>query len=207
MKTNLILTAIILVPTLATAEIAQADGSAASTTSLAPLFDPTPSQIVRLSQLPTVAALTNAAASQGVAVRQITLTSGQVIVVYRFNNGQSTTICYQVPQAAAVTSAPVAAVPAVSSVQVAAPATVVAVPVTTVVVPAQPAVLYEVQPSAPAYAYDAAYYPWYCSAPVCIGYGAFYNGNYFHGSSYHRSYNLGGSYHRSGSRGGVRSWR
>ena len=200
MKTNSILTAITLVTTLATAAIAQADGSAASAASLAPVVNPMPSQIVRLAQLPSVAALTSAAASQGVAVKQIMLTSGQVVVVYRYNSGQVTAICYQLFPGAVVPSVPAATAPVVSLVKVASPATVM-------VVPAQPTVLYVAQASEPVYAYDSAYYPWLFSAPVGIGFGASYRGGYYHGRSYHGSYVHGGSYHSSDSRGSVRSWR
>jgi len=94
MKTNLIFAAIVLVARTAIAQAAGVGGSAAL---LVPEINPTPDQIVRVQQLPSVAAIANAAESQGVAIRQIFLTSGQVTVVYKYNDGRITTLCYQLP--------------------------------------------------------------------------------------------------------------
>jgi len=83
MKTNLIFAAIVLVARTA---IAQPPAWVAQPHYWVPEINPTPDQIVRVQQLPSVAAIANAAESQGVAIRQIFLTSGQVTVVYKYND-------------------------------------------------------------------------------------------------------------------------
>jgi hypothetical protein len=205
MKTSFILTVITLVATFATGAVAKADGPAASVQSLVPVIDPAPVQIIRLSQLPSVAALVKAAATQGAAVRQITLTSGQVVVVYECNNGQGTSICYQLLPDATAASAPASKAIVVSSAQPAAQIIVVPIPETTVVVPAEPTVVCETQVSGPAYGYDSSYYPWPLSAPFGIGFSASHRGGYSHGGPYRESYGHGGSYRSSVSHGSGRS--
>jgi hypothetical protein len=193
MKTNLIFAAIVLVARTAIAQAAGVGGSAAL---LVPEINPTPDQIVRVQQLPSVAAIANAAESQGVAIRQIFLTSGQVTVVYKYNDGRITTLCYQLPPAVGLPPSPAATVQFVPPL----PASPQVIPV---VVPASPTVVYE----APAYAYDSAYYPWLWSAPIGTGYGSYYHRGYDHGGSYRASYDRSASYRNSYSRGSVRSWR
>jgi len=96
MKTNLIFAAIVLVARTAIAQAAGVGGSAAL---LVLRSIRRQDQNRRVQQLPSVAAIANAAESQGVAIRQIFLTSGQVTVVYKYNDGRITTLCYQLPPA------------------------------------------------------------------------------------------------------------
>jgi len=197
MKTNLIFAAIVLVARTAIAQAAGVGGSAAL---LVPEINPTPDQIVRVQQLPSVAAIANVAESQGVAIRQISLTSGQVTVVYKYNDGRITTLCYQLLPAVGFPPSSAAMVQFVPPL----PASPQVIPV---VVPASPTVVYETPTPAPACADDSAYYPWLWSAPIGTAYGSYYHRGYNHGGSYHASYYRSASYRNSYSRGSVRSWR
>jgi hypothetical protein len=132
---------------------------------------PTPNQIIYIPQLPNPGELANAAAAQGISVEQINQTSTQITVVYKYANGQTNTICYQLLSAAG-------AAPAVAS------ATTV-VPATTTVVYAAPA---------PTYYYNDPYrYSWPWFAPVSIGLG-FDLGRGFHGGygGFHGGYGYRG---------------
>jgi uncharacterized membrane protein YgcG len=189
MKTNSILTVIALATTLvATGAMAQSSSQATPTTPTAPAAAvnpmPAPNQIIYLPQLPSPASLVNVAAAQGLSVEQISQTSSQIIVVYKYGNGQTNTVCYQLLSTAG--AAPVAAA--------AAP----------VVVPAQTAVIYSTP--APAYYCDPYYYPWPWFGPVAVGLdfgfrGGYYNGG-FHGGGFH-----GGGFHGGGFHGGGHGWR
>jgi hypothetical protein len=117
--------------------------------------------------------LANAAAAQGVAVAQINQTSSQITVVYKYSNGQTNTICYQLLSAAAAAPMPAGA--------------------PTVAVPASTTVIYE--RASPAYYYDPFYYPWPWFSPVSVslgfgfhGGGGYYRGGggYFHGGFHGR---------------------
>jgi hypothetical protein len=183
MKTNPILTAIVLTTTLFTkAAIAQAASPATSEPPVAPAAPeaapaivvnptPTPSQIIYLPQLPSATALANAAASQGIGVEQINQTSTQITVVYKYSNGQTNAICYQLLSAAAAAPVPAGA--------------------TTVPVPAQATVIYE-RP-APVYYYDPFYYPWPYFAPFSVSLGFGFHGGYYGG--YYGGYHRGGGFH------------
>ena len=188
MKTNSSLTAIVLTTTLATATaIAQATSpvspgspatpEAAPAVVVNPL--PTPNQIIYLPQLPSAATLVNVAAAQGLSIEQINQTSTQITVVYKYANGQTNTICYQLLSMAGVAPVPAGAAP--------------------VVVPAQTTVVYE-RP-APAYYYDPFYYPWPWFAPVAIDLGFGFGGGYYHGGGFH------GGFHGGGFHGGGHGWR
>jgi hypothetical protein len=161
MKTIPIFTAVVLTTTLLTAGAIAQTASAPNpepAQAVVPTQVPTPNQIIYIPQLPSVAALTNAAAAQGVAIQQINQTSAQITVVYKYSDGQTNTICYQLLSAAAT-----AAVPA---------------GVTTVAVPATTTVIYE----RPGYYYDPFYYPWPWFAPVSVRLGfGFHGGGGFHG--------------------------
>jgi hypothetical protein len=142
---------------------------------------PAPDQIIYLPQLPTPASLVNVASAQGVSIEQISQTSSQIIVTYKYGNGQTNTVCYQLLSTAG--AAPVAAA--------AAP---VVVPQTTVIY-ARPA---------PAYYYDyyddPFYAPWPWFGPVGIGFGfGFHEG--FHGD------HDGGFGGHGGFHGGGHGWR
>jgi uncharacterized membrane protein YgcG len=150
---------------------------------------PAPNQIIYLPQLPSPASLVNVAAAQGLSVEQISQTSSQIIVVYKYGNGQTNTVCYQLLSTAG--AAPVAAA--------AAP----------VVVPAQTAVIYSTP--APAYYCDPYYYPWPWFGPVAVGLdfgfrGGYYNGG-FHGGGFHGGGFHGGGFHGGGFHGGGHGWR
>jgi hypothetical protein len=155
MKTNkCIATAILSAALLGTAAFAQSSPSAA----------PAPNEVVYVPTLPSVADLTKAAAAQNVTVQQINQTSGQITVVYKYANGQVTTVAYQ-PLSAAENSALTA--PAVAAADVpatAAPATVV-------------------YTTAPAYYYAPYpyYYGWGWYPPVSIGLGFGFRGGGFRG--------------------------
>jgi hypothetical protein len=182
MKTNSILTAIVLT-TASAASIAfsQTGSSGASTNPAVPAAQavpaaamnpmPAPNQIIYLPQLPTAASLVNVAAAQGLSVEQISQTNTQIMVVYKYGNGQTNAICYQLLSTAG-------AVPTVAS-----PAPVV--------VPAQTTVIYGTP--APAYYYDPFYYPWPWFGPVAVGLDFGFRGGYYHGGGFR-----GGGFHGGG---------
>jgi hypothetical protein len=187
MKTNPVFHAVVL------ATVLLATGASAQTASPAPPADatpmispmPAPNQIIYIPQLPNPAELANAAAAQGVTVEQINQTSTQITVVYKYANGQTNTICYQLlsnagaaPAVGALTGAPVTTV----------------VPTTTNVVYATPSPAYYYYPYGYSYPYGY-YYPWY--APVSIGLGFNFGYGYGHGG-YHGGYHGGGGYHGHG---------
>jgi hypothetical protein len=189
MKTNSILTAIVLTTTLATtAAIAQGTSTTPVATPATPapsvVVNPTPppNQVIYLPQLPSATALANAAAAQGVSVEQMNQTSTQITVVYKFSNGQTNTICYQLLSAAV--AAPAVAGPAA-----------VAAPGQTTVVYAAPAPAYQAYPT---YYYDPYYYPWPWFAPVAVSLGFGFHGGYYHGGYYHGGW---------GHHGGGHGWR
>ena len=183
MKTNSILTTIVLTTALAaTTAITHAAtpsdpavpaASAAPEAAPAPALNPmpTPNQIIYLPQLPSAATLVNVAAAQGLSIEQINQTSSQITVVYKYANGQTNTICYQLLQMAGAVSAPVGAAP--------------------VVVPAQTTVIYGTP--APGYYYDPCYYSWPWFAPVAIDLGFGFRGGYYHGGGFR-----GGGFHGGG---------
>jgi hypothetical protein len=181
MKTNSILTAIVLTTTLATtAAIAQATGPAAPEAAPAVVVNPTPTpnQVIYLPQLPSATALANAAAAQGISVEQINQLSTQITVVYKYSNGQTNTVCYQLLSAAV-------AAPAIAG-------------LTAVAGPAQTTVIYGTP--APQYYYDPYYYPWPWFAPVAVSLGFGYYGGYYGGyhGGYYGGYHGGWGHHGGG---------
>lgn len=113
-----------------------------------------PNQVVYAQTLPTAAELSNAAAAQGLTIERIEQTPAQVLVLFKYGNGQSTTVSYQL-------------VP---------PAGAVATPVMTPVAVEQPAVVYR---RAPRVVYYDDYYPyWYppVSLSLGVGFGHFHGG-------------------------------
>jgi hypothetical protein len=107
---------------------------------------PVPDQIIYTAQLPRVIDLTNAAAAQRLAIKQIVQTASEITVSYQFANGQTRTVSYQLLLEG--NTAPVRVVA-----QAPAPVVVVA-------------------PSPGAYYYEPYHYcgPWY--PPVVVRFGA-----------------------------------
>ena len=136
----------------------QAVQSAAPAPQTAVTTQPAPNQVIYAPRLPTPAELTNAAGAQGVTVEQINQSATQITVTYRFSNGQTNTVAYQL----------------LSNVQP-APTTVVAPsPAPTVVYETAPRVIYRYDPWYPRY-----YYP-----PVSLNLGfGYYHG--WGGGGYH----------------------
>lgn len=208
MKTYPILSAVVLASTLlAVGAAAQtvsptppADASAQVVNSPSPAATPTvnslpaPNQVIYIPQLPNPGELVNVAAAQGVSVQQINQTSTQVTIVYKYANGQTNTICYQLLSSAGAGSP--TGVPAVGA-PAAAPAT------TTTVVYGTPPSYYPYGYAYP-YGYDYPYgyaYPWY--GPISLGFSFGYHGGYYHGG-YHGGSHGGyrGGFH-GGSHGGY----
>lgn len=121
---------------------------------------PAPNQIIYAPRLPNPSELTSAAAAQGLAVDQISQTANQVTVVYRYSNGQTNTVAYQLlPTATAPTTTVVAPSPA-----------------PTVVYQTTPQVIYETSPRV---IYYDRYDPWpnYYYPPVSLNLGfGYYRG-------------------------------
>ena len=167
MKTNSISTAIVLTSILAasTAFAQPANPAVPSTPAPEVQVNLTPNQVIYLPQLPSATALANAAAAQGISVAQINQTNAQITVVYKYSNGQTNTICYQLLSAAMAAPVPAGT--------------------TAVAVPGQNTVIYE--RSAPGYYYnsyyDPYYYPWPWFAPVAVSVGFGFHGGY-HGGYY-----------------------
>jgi hypothetical protein len=140
-------------------------GAAAFAQSPASPSAPTPTEFVYVPQLPSAADLTKAAATDGVTVLQINQTSNEVVVVYKYSNGLTTTVAYQPLAAADSGAVPAPAAPAV---------------VTTAAVPAT--VVYQ---TAPAYYYDPyPYWGWGWYPPVSIGFGFGFHGGGFRGGGF-----------------------
>jgi hypothetical protein len=179
MKTNSILHAIVLASTLLVSGAGAQTANPIPAASPSPVLNPmpTPNQIIYIPQLPNPAELASAATAQGISVEQINQTSTQITVVYKYANGQNTTICYQLLSNAGVA-------PAVAPVM--APAATAVVPTTTTVVYASPTPAY--------YYYDPYYYSWPWFAPVSIGLGFNFGHGFHHGyGGYHGGYH-GGSH-------------
>jgi uncharacterized membrane protein YgcG len=180
MKTNPFFTAVVLTTAfLAPGAVAQTSTPttppAATATVASPM--PAPNTIVYIPQLPTPAELANAAAAQGLSIDKIVQTSAQIIVVYEYANGQTSTVAYRLLPVAG--SAPVA--PATTTV---APAVAVAPAVTCAEVPTT--VVYS------PYYYDPGYdstWPWWFVPFSFVGVG--YYGGYGHGGG---GYGHGGGY-------------
>ena len=175
MNTRHILQSALLASSLLTGSVfAQSDAPAAPAappTIVNPA--PVPNQVIYLPQLPNPGDLTRAAAAQGVEIAQMNQTANQIIVVFKYSNGQTNTIAYQLLASAGTA-------PGV------APATVAAAPAVA------PAVVYATP--APAYYYDPYYYSWPWFAPVTVGLGFDFGFHHFHGG-YHGGYRGGHGFH------------
>jgi hypothetical protein len=174
MKTNPFFAAVVLATAfLATGAVGQtsdqttppaAPATAPSPPAMAPSQMPTPNVIIYIPQLPNPTELANAATAQGLAIDKMVQTSTQIIVVYKYANGQTNTVAYQLLPVAG-------AAPGAAPVAPAASPTVVPAATTTVVY------------AAPGYYYDPYYYspwPWPWFAPVSVGIGF----GYYHGGGY-----------------------
>ena len=142
---------------------------------------PVPTEVIYLPQLPTAAQLIGAAsASHGVTIQKIDQTSTQITVVYKYDNGQTNTVAYNL-----IAAADSSAVPAPGAVP--APST------------PPPAVVSYAVPASPyyySYGADYSYYPaWY--PPVVLGFDWGWG---FHGGGW--GYRGGWGFH-----GGGGHWR
>ena len=141
MKTNpFIAAALVAVGLFATGALAQT-----------PAAPSTPTEVVYVPQLPSAADLTKAAAAQNVTVERIDQTATQITAVYKYANGQESTVSYQPLSAAGTAGVPV-------------PATAAPAATTSTVVYTSPGYYYDYGP----YPY---YYPWGWYAPVRVGVG------------------------------------
>lgn len=124
----------------------------------------TPNQIIYVPRLPTPTELANAAAATpGVAVDRIEQASAQIAITYRYSNGQTNTVAYQLlPTATAVAVAP-------------APSVVYAAPAPTVVCAPPPRVVY----------YEPVYQPRYYYPPISFGFGFGYRHFHHHHHGFH----------------------
>jgi len=131
------------------------------------------SQIVYASRLPSANELVDAATAQGLTIDRIDQTSAQVVAVYRYGNGQTNTVAYQlVPPAGTSLGRAVAVVPATQP----------------------PTIVYQSAPQVIYYdSYRPAYYyrPW--NPPISFQFGVGYGFGRSHG---HGGYYRGGHCHR-----------
>ena len=116
---------------------------------------PVPSQTIYAPRLPTPVELTNAAAAQGIAIERIEQTNSVVTIIYKYADGQTKTVAYQLLPSAGPTAAP------------AVVATISAPPPAVVYYEPAPRVIY----------YEPAYYPysysgaWYPPVSLRLGFG------------------------------------
>jgi hypothetical protein len=185
MKTKLILSLVLaasvplgaglMAQTTAPTLTAGSPASASATASTAP----TPSQTIYGPNLPSAQQLTDAAAKQGIAIDQISQTAGQVVVTYKYSDGQVKTVSYQLLPAGSGPGAPQTVVAAPSS-------------------PA-PTVVYQTTPPPVVYYYDdypGYYYPRYgygyprvsVNLGVGFGHGYYRGGGFYHGGGFHRGW-------------------
>jgi hypothetical protein len=126
---------------------------------------PVANQTIYAPRLPSATELANAAATQGIAIERIEQTPTQVLVVYKYANGQNNTVAYQLLPAATPN---VAATPAVAA-------------------PPQRVVVYAPPPRVVYYDYAPYYYPRYYYPPVSLSFGFGYGfGHGFRGGFHHR---------------------
>jgi hypothetical protein len=134
----------------------------------APAAAVVPNQYVYAARLPGVNELTNIAAAQGLAIERIVQTPTQIVAVYKYPNGQTTTVAYLPLPGAGATYAPTVTPPT---------------PAPTVVYydPAPRAVYYDGY--GPDYYYSNRGY-WYPPVALSLGFG-FRGGGGYHGG-FHR---------------------
>lgn len=142
----------------------------AATASLGATARPAADRVISVPRLPTAAELTDIARAQGVTIEQIDQTASDVIIVYRFSDGRTSTVAYQLLAAAAT--------PAGAVTGRTAPTVVYYEPV-----PEVRRVYYTT--SAPVVYFDPFYYPWYGPVRVNLGFHwssrGGYGGGHHHG--------------------------
>ena len=160
------LTALVLSSGLFTAvSFAQTPSNVAPAAPSASAAAVAPDQIIYAPQLPNVGTLTNAAAAQGLAIKQISQTDREIEVTYQLGTGQTRTISYQLlPANGASPSGSVAPSAAV----IPAPSTA-------------PTVVYAVTDPYPYYYGYGPYYSgyWYPPVSVRLGFGWGYRGGHW----------------------------
>jgi hypothetical protein len=167
MKTNPFFAAVVLSTAfLASGAVAQTSDQTPPPAATATVASPTPAPntIIYIPQLPNPTELANAAAAQGLVIEKIVQTSAQIIVVYKYANGQTNTVAYQLlPVAGTAPATTTTVVPATA----------------TTIVPATTATIVYASPS-PAYYYDPYpyYSPWPWFAPVAFSVGIGYHGGW-----------------------------
>jgi hypothetical protein len=130
-----------------------------------------PNRIIYSPRLPSPTELSNVAAAQGWSIERIDQTDSQITVIYRYSNGQTSTVSYQLLGS---TSTPAAT--------------------TTVVTAPPPTVIY--REVSPYYYYrDPFYAPWGYYNPVSISLGfGYYGGRGYYGG--HHGFHGGYRGHR-----------
>ena len=119
-----------------------------------------PNQIIYAPRLPSAAELTNAAAAQGVTVERIEQSASQISVTYKYSNGQTNTVAYQL--------LPTSTMPSPTQTTV-----VQSAPAPAVVYAPPPRVIYYEEPIYYPRYYYRPYYP-----PVSFSFGFGYRGHY-----------------------------
>ena len=172
MKTKLSVIAVVGAAGFTSGAIAQ---TVVATPSPAPSVSATspalvPGQTIFSNRLPTPPELTNAAAAQGVTIDRIEQTNAQVVVAYKFADGQTKVVAYQL-------------LPVAGSVTAATSPSVIVQPAPTTV----PSTLYY-EPAPRVVYYDPFYYPysygsgWYPPVSLSLGLGfGFHGGGGFRG--------------------------
>jgi hypothetical protein len=157
----------------------------------APVAAPVPNEVIYLPQLPTAADLIAATgAGHGVTIQKIDQTSTQITVVYRFDSGQTNTVCYNLIAAAGAGMTPAAAVGAVPTPTTPAPNVAYGPGAPYYYSEAPANGYYPANDYYPAYGYYPAWYP-----PVVLGLGfdwGFRGGWGYHGGGGFRG---GGHWH------------
>jgi hypothetical protein len=165
------------------------NATTANDTATAATPAPAPNQTIYVPRLPSAQELSDAAGTQqGVAIDRIEQTDSKVTVVYKFSNGQTNTVAYQVlPTANAVPANGAPATAGQTTTRV-----VTTTPPPTIVYRTAPRVVYYDDPY-----YPYSYYPGYYWPPVSLSLGLGYvwhGGHHYHGH--------GGWHHGGGHRGG-----
>jgi hypothetical protein len=153
--------------------IAQTLSQTAPAASVAP-SNQQPNQIIYSSKLPTAAELMNTA-TQGQTVEKIDQTASRVTVTYKFANGQTTTVAYEMLPGGSGGSYSASPAPTVVMPSTPAPA-VTSNP--TVVYPSDQQVVYYDG------GYPYSYYPGYWYPPISLGFGFGFHGGGFHGGGF-----------------------
>ncbi len=130
---------------------------------------PAAERTIYVPSLPSASELTEIAKAQGVAIQQIDQTANDVTIVYRFNDGRTSTVAYQLLPDGATPAPP----PANASVVTGrtTPSVVYYTPAPTTRVVYYDRSVY----------YDPFYYPWYGPVALSVGFGLGYHSNHWGG--------------------------